>query len=61
MRMGGTWLRGRGKDGNAVDGHGNGANGSEDGTSEHMNYADEHENDAGFPTATSSRWTVGSP
>ena len=58
MCMGWTWLRGREKDGNAVDRHGNDANEHADDTNEDRNCADEHEDDNGFQTATSSRWTV---
>src|SRR3972149_903321 len=56
--MGGAWLRGREKDGNAVDRHGNDSNENEDETNDHRNHADEHEDDNGFPTATSSKWTA---
>ena len=51
--MGCTWLHGREKDGNAVDGHGNDANEHEDDADEPRNDADEHEDDNGFPPAAS--------
>ena len=45
-------MRGRERDGNAVDGHGNDANEHEDDTNEHRNYTDEHEDDNGKAVET---------
>jgi len=55
MCMGWTWLRGREKDGNAVDGHGNDGNDHENDSNEHRTCADGNEDDNGSPTARTSR------